>query len=367
VVTVEDFSRLVSGIYAAAVTPEDWEPAIRDIRRALGATSGVLMAADEPIWSIEGSALRGDAVESYEQYYCHLDYVLADVKEGPVAAVRTGTELVLPRRNTEFYTDWLHPNELADGLFFRLTGGPTPSCFTVAGPKQTEPFDTPERVKVMSSLVVHLQQAIRIQQRMGALANRSVELVGALNAVRHGIMLVGSDCCVLDVNTAAEAILRAGDGVHVHAGRIGATNTITERALYRALHAALLGESSGIRHSRSLICERPSGKRPYVIHVHPLHRSGSDEMSRDAIAIVLIVDPEQEPEPAAELLRRLFGLTRSEAEVAVRIARGADVKAIAEDLSISLATVRTHLRHVFDKTDTHRQSELVRHLVTFST
>jgi DNA-binding CsgD family transcriptional regulator len=81
---------------------------------------------------------------------------------------------------------------------------------------------------------------------------------------------------------------------------------------------------------------------------------------------VLIIDPEQESEPSATLLRRLFGLTRSEAEVAVRIARGGDVKEIAEELSVSLATVRTHLQHVFDKTDTHRQSELVRRLLTLS-
>ena len=39
-VTVEDFSRLVSGIYAAAVTPQHWEPAIRDIHRTMGGMAG---------------------------------------------------------------------------------------------------------------------------------------------------------------------------------------------------------------------------------------------------------------------------------------------------------------------------------------
>lgn len=35
-VTVEDFSRLVSGIYAAAVTPRHWEPALDEVCRSLG-------------------------------------------------------------------------------------------------------------------------------------------------------------------------------------------------------------------------------------------------------------------------------------------------------------------------------------------
>ena len=41
-VTVDEFSRLVSGIYAAAVTPQHWEPAIRDIHRTMGGMAGAL-------------------------------------------------------------------------------------------------------------------------------------------------------------------------------------------------------------------------------------------------------------------------------------------------------------------------------------
>ena len=76
---------------------------------------------------------------------------------------------------------------------------------------------------------------------------------------------------------------------------------------------------------------------------------------------MLIIDPEHEPEPAAALLRRLYGLTNTEAEVALRIVRGADLKQISDELSVSVTTVRTHLQHIFDKTDTHRQAELVRY------
>ena len=63
-------------------------------------------------------------------------------------------------------------------------------------------------------------------------------------------------------------------------------------------------------------------------------------------------------------MRRLYGLTMTEADVAVRIARGADLQEISDELSVSIATVRKHLQHVFDKTDTHRQAELVRLLLT---
>jgi DNA-binding CsgD family transcriptional regulator len=43
--------------------------------------------------------------------------------------------------------------------------------------------------------------------------------------------------------------------------------------------------------------------------------------------------------------------------------RGAHLRDIADELSVSYQTVRTHLQHIFDKTDTHRQAELVRLLL----
>jgi DNA-binding CsgD family transcriptional regulator len=84
------------------------------------------------------------------------------------------------------------------------------------------------------------------------------------------------------------------------------------------------------------------------------------------MALVLIIDPEDEPQPAAALLRRLYGLTETEARVALHVMYGEDLKQVSEELSISWTTVRTHLQHVFDKTDTHRQAELVRLLLVLS-
>jgi DNA-binding CsgD family transcriptional regulator len=63
------------------------------------------------------------------------------------------------------------------------------------------------------------------------------------------------------------------------------------------------------------------------------------------------------------LLKRLFGLTSGEADVALRMLRGDGLKPIAADLALSMATIKTHLHHIFNKTDTHRQAELVRLLL----
>jgi hypothetical protein len=115
-VTVEDFSRLVSGIYAAAVTPQQWKPATRDVIGTLDGTGGGLVFADgSSRWQLE-PVIPPEAAKSYADHFSRLDHVLAAVEKGPAGAVRTGTELILPSQNTEFHADWIRPNELEDGL-----------------------------------------------------------------------------------------------------------------------------------------------------------------------------------------------------------------------------------------------------------
>ncbi|OBK19314.1 helix-turn-helix transcriptional regulator [Mycobacterium asiaticum] len=365
-VTLEKYSHLVSGIYAAAVTPDHWEAALGEIRRTLDGIAGGLFTADSTVWSLLDSTLPADVAKIYAEYYHRLDHVLAAVGRGPPGAVRTGTELMPLVWKTEFHEKWLRPLEIDDGLFVRLTGGARPTCFLVGAPRRTESFDTTDRVRLMRGLLPHLQQALRTQNKLATLAHSTDELAGALEVVRHGVVIVvGGEHLIKNLNSAAERIFRSGDGLCVRSGRIAPTSAHTERELHRAIDDALGGGCSTIRAGKSLISVRPSGRRPYVVHVLPSHRRNADAPLRQPMALILIIDPEDEPEPAAALLRRLYRLTDAEADVALRVTHGADMKEISEELSVSLTTVRTHLQHVFDKTDTHRQVELVRLLLKY--
>ncbi|MBX3247120.1 MAG: hypothetical protein KF901_08070 [Myxococcales bacterium] len=88
--------------------------------------------------------------------------------------------------------------------------------------------------------------------------------------------------------------------------------------------------------------------------------SAFDREARGAI-LAQILDLLEEPDrrSATLLLQERLGLTRTEARVATRLADGHALAAIAAELNIADATVRTHLRNIFRKTSTGRQAELV--------
>jgi DNA-binding CsgD family transcriptional regulator len=60
-----------------------------------------------------------------------------------------------------------------------------------------------------------------------------------------------------------------------------------------------------------------------------------------------------------DLLQRHFGLTPSEAILALHLVRGGTLRSAVADLHISYETARSRLKTVFHKTGTCRQVELI--------
>jgi DNA-binding CsgD family transcriptional regulator len=81
-------------------------------------------------------------------------------------------------------------------------------------------------------------------------------------------------------------------------------------------------------------------------------------------ALAVVTDPEEARLPSAGQLQRQFGLTRTEAAVAVELAKGDAPAEVADRLGMARTTVRTHLAKILAKTRTHRQAQLVRVLLT---
>jgi DNA-binding CsgD family transcriptional regulator len=93
--------------------------------------------------------------------------------------------------------------------------------------------------------------------------------------------------------------------------------------------------------------------RPYLLAVAPLAPSGGG-----AVAFVAFRDPDLAAAAAAAQLRRLFGLSAAEAQLAALLGEGMTPAAIARARGASLATVRTQLRAVSDKTGCRRLAQV---------
>ena len=75
---------------------------------------------------------------------------------------------------------------------------------------------------------------------------------------------------------------------------------------------------------------------------------------------VFIFDPEEEVCLVSDIISRLYGLTLAETRLTVLLMKGKTLDDVAMDLGVAKDTVRKQLQRIFAKTNTNRQSELLR-------
>jgi DNA-binding CsgD family transcriptional regulator len=102
----------------------------------------------------------------------------------------------------------------------------------------------------------------------------------------------------------------------------------------------------------------PAG-RSLIAHKLPLG-DANDEW-------LLALRPGDRVTVSAERLSELWGLAPREAEIAALLVEGLDIKSVARRLDIAVSTARVHLRNIFRKTGTARQTALLIALVTAAT
>jgi DNA-binding CsgD family transcriptional regulator len=98
-----------------------------------------------------------------------------------------------------------------------------------------------------------------------------------------------------------------------------------------------------------------AGQRPLVLHAVPI----GDNPEAGSLTVLILVDLEDTPRPTPDTLQKIFGLTPTEAKLAIEIACGKSLDEIAKSHGATIATVRKHLAALFAKTHTHRQADLM--------
>ena len=115
---------------------------------------------------------------------------------------------------------------------------------------------------------------------------------------------------------------------------------------------------------QALSITRPSGRAKLGVLIRAIPLGQWSESRQRPGTVVFLRDPESSgAQPSQELVRRLFGLTRMEAQLALLLTEGLTLDEADEQMNVRRNTARTHLRSIFSKTGVTRQTMLVRLLL----
>lgn len=188
--------------------------------------------------------------------------------------------------------------------------------------------------------------------------------LAALDRLALGIAAVDMNGYVRFSNQSAAAIFNTNDSLTLNSmGQCRASTADETAALLKAINDETLGPELVDDRPNVLAVARPSMARPYSVFIAPLS-VGCGVFPLPHLAALFISDPEQIPLPVAEQIMKLYGLSRSQALIVQSLASGIRLEEAAGLAGITLSTARTYLKQIFSKTDTSRQSDLVKLVFT---
>ena len=170
----------------------------------------------------------------------------------------------------------------------------------------------------------------------------------ALDMLDHALVIVDEAGSVHYRNRPANALLKsAASPLTLNAGALGARGRELQAELQDAIRLACLQRRS------SALAASQGTQAPLRLMVAPMDSAGGRE------AAVWILAPQSPRLPHPRILGVLFGLSRAEARLALRLLAGQTPQECAREAGVGVATVRSQLHSMFAKTGARRQAELV--------
>ena len=361
---LHDLSEFVGLIYDTALDSDAWPIVLNRLADLLAATTGAHFGSyNSRTYVTRNVAPRfnPEYIRRFSEYWADSDVFWQRGANYPVGAVFMPETFMAREEHcrADIFNEWYKPQG-AEALMRTnlLIEGPVSTVVTVGRRYSEGDFGTTE-IRLFAALIPHLQRAVQLQLRLAGVDGPPTGSAEMLNRLLEGVLLVDAGARAIFANRAAERMLRAGGGLVL--GRDGLrAETPAETRLLRQIIAdcaeprdELGGAGGRLRLSRE-------NRAPLTALVIP-HRTWLAwiDVARPR-AILFITDPEEAAVVRRQSLRQDFGLTPAEAEFTREVLKADGLKAAADRLGVSLATARTHLAHVFDKTGTRRQAELVR-------
>jgi DNA-binding CsgD family transcriptional regulator len=230
-------------------------------------------------------------------------------------------------------------------------------------------FDFAETA-LLQALIPHFTTAVDFHYRLAAERSRGESLTQLIDRLDTGVILTDGAGVPLFVNARAAKIAEEVDGLLLGTGGIAAA-TSEATGLLRSAIAAIAAKGRRANdvprqsaepgtEERRLVLKRPSGRPPLLLAVLPIWKLHLSLPGSPAPRVAIFVSEPDVPTPIRqEALVDALGLTPRESEVAILLAEGLPVEAIAMTTGLGVPSVREYLKRSFAKTGTHSQAALV--------
>lgn len=220
------------------------------------------------------------------------------------------------------------------------------------------PAFRPGERRKLTLLMSHLNCAIGLAYELECARQREASALSILERSEYGCLQLCRDGTLLQGNPLAFALL---EQAHIRAGH---RLLLPSPPLQKRFDAALAHAGApDCRHPLTLLMPGPP---PVLMSLHPcapFHAAGG----KAAATLMLTLHGQRRSALLPDCMAQHFELTPAEFRLCNALAGGLSLRACAQQWNRSYDTLRSQLKSILAKTDTHRQPELIAFLDTFRT
>lgn len=358
------YSALIESLYDAVGDNQAWSGMAPRIASALDSISVVLK-----IHHTQGKVQMIETTDNFEitskdpdwaEYWHRNDLWVIRAQEIGISKILTSQSLTPDPEfgKSAFYHDWCRKLGV-----YHMVGSLFPIASEGIGAigihrARQDPAYSESECRHFADFLAHLQRAFRLHCRLSGLAQTRAAAFAALDNIGIGYALVDRKGRLIFANGQCETILRSTKTIKISNGAMTSSDPILANRLRQLIHGACqLADGKVVKPEATVVITRPE-RLPITISTAPLPLNWHFEVPHQPCAIMFLCDPEI-PTLGPVSLQDQYGLTRTEAAVALELAKGKSLSQIAISFGIGLGTVRSHLKKILSKTGTSRQAEVV--------
>lgn len=245
-----------------------------------------------------------------------------------------------------YYNEWVRPQGFRHAIGALLeNSGSRAIHFGMLRYRDREVFDAGD-AQFIDRVLPHLHRSVHLRGRLEETGPVEGALPHLVESLQMPAFLLDTGARVVDCNTAAERLVRRSRDLCVNRAILRLWLHAADQALKAALVTAsrieMLAQQPG--RCEIILPRRDAAVPALLIDVIPL-RFGAVYGRHGALSLVIVVDPGADLPDTPEILSRIWGLTQTEARLALALANGVSPAEFAEQAGTGIGTVRWHLKN----------------------
>ncbi|MFD1217707.1 MULTISPECIES: helix-turn-helix transcriptional regulator [Microbulbifer] len=355
---------LIQALYQSLTDREGFHTFLEKLTGAINGCAAQLLVVHRQPLRMEHLWYHGLS-EEFINWYLENNMIAQDVvtnlavKQAP-GLFQPALPLLSDFQPDEDYSKWENEQDMLDSAWLVIDSTRTHSfVLTIQRTVAQGPYQQAE-LDALNRLVPHIRQTVHLYRQLETRSQAASSLAAVIDVLPDATFVLDSLATILYSNKAARDLIARERCLGIRDERFCFAENDVQSAFFRA-SAQVVRSSMG---KEDYCCEtlflKREGRSPLIFVIRPIE---SSELLAGG-ALVSVYEPDNRSLPSVENIATYFDLTPAEAQVCERLVAGLDVQAIAEQLSRGVATVRSHIKQVFQKTGCSRQGELISRIMS---